>query len=402
MDEEKAKKKDRESGQRMAKRIWYVAIAILTVAIGCYFLSKTDLLNSKAADEQLAAIEAAHAIPDAENAAIIYYQLLQDYDKRLLWPDFMYQDDDLASLTRREPWLSKDYPELAEWLDDQQEIISTLLQASEIEKCRLRIITDSQQINIDMRLLNAMREWTRLLILAINNDVAEGRIDAGIQKCNCVLKMGNHLCQQPVLVNYLVGLPLEAVALNGMKTIILQGEATENHLKIIEAAMLSTENNWNKDSVKIREVERLYETIQSGFSYRLKRLWRALSEKDAFNRTHTIYLRQIAIRRGSRILIALRRYRDKNGRWPETLDGIKDLVPEEILIDPINGGSFVYKLTEENFTLYSKGENNIDEGGEYDIESGVDDWPIWWLKTRKNKNEKADTQQSNTQKDVVK
>jgi hypothetical protein len=402
MVEQKAKKKEQESGKRMAKWIWYVAIAILIVAIGCYCLSKAGLLDFQTVDQQLAAIEAAHAIPDEENAAIIYYQLMQDYDKRLLWPDCMYQDDDLASLTWREPWLSKDYPELAQWLKDQQDIISTLLQASKIEKCRFRIITDSQQINVDMRLLNAMREWTRLLILAVNNDVAEGRIDAGIQKCNCLIQMGKHLCQQPVLINYLVGLPVEAVALNGMKTIILQGEPTENHLKIIEAAMLSTENNWNKDSAKILEVERLYEKKQSGFFYRLKRLWRALSEEDTFNRIHTIYLRQIAIRRGSRILIALRRYKNTNGRWPETLDGIKDLVPEEILVDSINGGSFVYKLTEENFTFYSKGENNIDDGGEYSNKSGADDWPIWPTSSRKTKNEKADTAKSNTQKDEVK
>jgi len=46
-------------------------------------------------------------------------------------------------------------------------------------------------------------------------------------------------------------------------------------------------------------------------------------------------------------------------------DLIKSLAPEEIFVDPINNNSFVYKLTEENFTLYSKGENNIDEDGEY-------------------------------------
>ena len=35
-----------------------------------------------------------------------------------------------------------------------------------------------------------------------------------------------------------------------------------------------------------------------------------------------------------------------------------------MFVDVINGGEFVYKLTGENFMLYSKGENNIDENGD--------------------------------------
>ena len=69
------------------------------------------------------------------------------------------------------------------------------------------------------------------------------------------------------------------------------------------------------------------------------------------------------------------------GHWPESLDELKFLAPEEIFIDPINNDSFVYKLTEDNFTLYSKGKNNIDEGGKRDRcgeeETGADDRLIW-------------------------
>jgi hypothetical protein len=92
-------------------------------------------------------------------------------------------------------------------------------------------------------------------------------------------------------------------------------------------------------------------------------------------------------------MVALKRYENEHGRWPESLYGIKDLVPAEILVDPINGGSFVYKLTEENFTLYSKGKNNIDEGGERSRQSGADDWLIWPPKTRETKEEKVSAEQ---------
>ncbi|MHC4286337.1 MAG: hypothetical protein ACYSWZ_25725, partial [Planctomycetota bacterium] len=274
--------------------------------------------------------------------------------------------------------------------------------------------TDYQQINVDGRLLNAMRGWTRLLIRAVNNDIAEGRIDAGIQKCNCLIQMGKHLCQQPVLIYYMIGVPAEAIGLNGMKTIILQDETTENHLKIIEAAIPQTKDNWAEVSSKIIEFEKLYEKKNVSF---FKRSGWWLQQQfglmpDVFDLTRENYLWHLANRRGSHILIALRRYRNKNGRWPETLEAIKSLIPAEILIDPINGGSFVYKLTEENFTLYSKGKNNIDEGGIYKItvDPNESKWPktekddrlIWPPVSRKTKNEKADAQQSNTQKDEVK
>jgi hypothetical protein len=94
-----------------------------------------------------------------------------------------------------------------------------------------------------------------------------------------------------------------------------------------------------------------------------------LSE-ESYHRVHDIYLRAIAQQRGSQILIALRRYKNKNGRWPVNLNDVKSMAPAEIFVDPINGGDFVYEITEENFRLYSKGKNGIDEDGEYSS-----DWP---------------------------
>jgi hypothetical protein len=304
--------------------------------------------------------------------------------------------------------LSKDYPELAQWLKEQQDTISTLLEASEKEKCRFPIIIDDQKMQAGMEHLSAMRRWTFLLCRAANNDIAEGRIDAGIQKCKCLVQMGKHLCQQPSMINYLVGIAVEALALRSMNTFILEGDVSGKHLKTIEAALPQIKDNWAEVSSKIMEFEALYERKNVSFFNKV-RYWRLLrqfgSTKDSFDRLHEIYLRLLACRRGSRILIALRRYRNTNGRWPQTLDVIKNLVPEEILIDPFNNGSFVYKLTDNNFELYSKGQNNIDEDGEYQgnwpEKAEPDDWPIWPPKIRKTKDKKADTEQSNTQKDVV-
>ena len=378
-------------------------VACPVVVVNVRFRSAVKRAAAAGLPVSVAQVEASlPAVPDDENAAIIYYQLLVNYDESLLSPDFM--DEDLDYLTLREPLLSKDYPELAEWLKDRHDTISKLLQVSKKEKCRFPIITDDEQYLVRVEQLSAMRRWTFLLCRAANNDIAEGRIDAGIQKCNCLIQMGKHLCQQPSMINYLVGIAVEALALSRMKTFILEADVSEKHLKTIEAALPQTKDNWAEVSSKIIEFETLYERKNISFFSRVRywRLWRQFgSTEDILDRTREHYLRQLASRRGSRILIALRRYRNTNDRWPQTLDSIKNLVPEQILVDPINNGSFVYKLTEEDFTLYSKGENNIDEGGIRKItvdpnglewlKTEKDDWLIWprTSRSRKTKKEKA-------------
>ncbi|MHC4113050.1 MAG: hypothetical protein ACYSUY_18395 [Planctomycetota bacterium] len=141
-----------------------------------------------------------------------------------------------------------------------------------------------------------------------------------------------------------------------------------------------------------------WEEASTGFDFNCPRPFRWLLEilEPNLYGFHNGYLRSIAEQRGAGVIIALRRYKNKTGQWPESLDDIKPVAPAEIFVDPINGGSFVYKLTEEDFTLYSTGKNNIDEAGKRnrwgEEKTGADDWLIWPPKSRKNKEEKADSE----------
>jgi hypothetical protein len=94
-----------------------------------------------------------------------------------------------------------------------------------------------------------------------------------------------------------------------------------------------------------------------------------------------VYMTRLSQRRGLRLLIATKQYNIKNGRWPESLDAIKSSAPAQAFIDPVNNGPFIYKTTDDSFTLYSKGENNLDENGKSDKwsfqDQGPDDWLFW-------------------------
>ena len=58
-----------------------------------------------------------------------------------------------------------------------------------------------------------------------------------------------------------------------------------------------------------------------------------------------------------------------------------------MLTDPQNNGPFVYKCDGDDFIFYSKGPNGIDEGGV--ASRPADDYPIWPLNWRIDKQENA-------------
>jgi hypothetical protein len=102
---------------------------------------------------------------------------------------------------------------------------------------------------------------------------------------------------------------------------------------------------------------------------------RARAQERMYESMLLYYKHSMANRKGTLLMIALKRYKDAHGNWPENLAEIKPLASPDTFIDPLNNGEFVYKLTEDGFTLYSKGPNGIDEEGKFN--KSCDDWMIW-------------------------
>jgi len=392
MTEKLQQNQNRATYRLAVKRLWPIVTFIIIAAIGCLLLWKTTLSKRQAMDKQLAAIEAARAIPDPENAAIIYDRLFGSFDIDFNQPEFFARAK-LASTD--EPWRSADHPETAEWLKGHQKIIDTLMEISRIEKCRFPI-TDNLMESKRMDRMVKIRQCAFLLRSAANNDMAESRTDAGLEKYLCLIQMANHLYQQPLIFDYLVGMAVEAIALKAMVNFIVEGDATETRLKTLEASPPQIKNTWGTDSAQMLEVERLLDREFPREFNSLERLrywwyWHGSRLKESVDRAHKQYLRLLTCRRGIRILIELRHYKNQTGHWPESLEQIKQFVPAEALVDPHNesaNGGFVYKLTDDGFKLYSKGQNGVDEDGQHKDE-GPDDWPIWPPRGRKPKTEEG-------------
>jgi hypothetical protein len=432
-------------------------------------------------DEELTALEAKRAIPDSENAAIIYNQLLESYNEALFKPDFT--DPNLGDCIRGRPWSSEDCPIIARWLGQQEDIIAKLIEASRIEQCRFPISADVVCVDEIMHRLGPIQKWALLLNWAANNDIAEGRTEKGLGKYVSMLQMGKHQDQQPSQYDFMVGTGIELCSINLFKRFVVTGEATEERLILIEKALAEIKHGWSYDLPRILDYEKLaaknflglfYEVNPEGkirFTRSLASIIRkqvlldmkeeaaetywhrkfmkasailnwfcmpstpqeigaiidsayercyAMAEPDfnwqkepgefsaasikfncrymietqlcisepTYYSIHDTYLRTIAQQKGGRLIVAMRRYKNKNGSWPVSLDEVKSSASEEIFVDPINGGSFVYKLTDENFILYSKGKNGIDNGGRRDYwyeRTGADDLMIWSSKDNRTK-----------------
>lgn len=383
-----------KTSKRKKTCVWLGIIVVLMLIIICSLLSLT---NSKSADEKLAEIEAARAIPDSENAAVVYNQMLDDpnasipIDHR---PEFL--DDESFSQTTWEPWLTKDYPQLAAWIQTYRSTIERLLEACALEECRFPIVIDAQQLGQSMRRQTVMRKWGYLLRFAANNDIAEGRTDDAIAKWRCLVRMGEHLRQQPSQMDHLIAFMTDSIALQLSAVYIVEGDAIETRLRQIESIRLDTKDDWAGYAEQIRIVQDLtMQKLKEEFGpidhvmYLLNYGIYGILKPSTPDLLHKHHLRHTASRRGNHILIALRRYKNKHGAWPESLDEIRPHILPEALIDPFNDGPFIYRLTNSGFGLYSAGKNKLDEDGK--PRDPFDDWPIWPLFGMQPKPEQKNT-----------
>ena len=483
------------------KWFWLSVAAIVVVLIIWVFLPDRGQWKPYRHnfEQELKSLNDKYAIPDEQNAAAIYNELLQNYERGDYEPDLA--DSNAYDLALSQPWLSKDHPDLAVWLQGHKRTIATLLEASRIEKCRFSIDDNSLKTSLGQSArthLRPMKKLAWLLVCAANNDLMEKNLDEALKKQIALLRTSEHLCQQPIAIDMKMGIAYQALALGRINRFLVAENPTEPHIDKLEDAVSEIRHDWDVTWAAIADCEKLsvmkdlfwmlFETnkqgkiritvsdffvyfkpiSQQGGPYWITKLAKAeclltwflfpqtpkqaagIIEKTLqkygkieyinsllgrespirFNFSyiidlyvesyvysmHSLFMRLKSDTSATRIIIALRRYKNKHGSWPEKLDDVKSLAPAEIFVDPVNGGSFIYKPTDESFLLYSKGQNNIDDGGErdewFEEETGADDWTIWSKRMykpplpqprrRKTKNEKDDAQQSNTQKDEVK
>ncbi|MFC1781737.1 hypothetical protein ACFLZ8_05705 [Planctomycetota bacterium] len=446
--------------KRYRKWLWFsVEAGVFILIVWCFIPEDDTGWYSYTFDEEIAALKAKYEIPDEQNAGLLYAELFRNINIDDTQPDFFTKSDPSS---QKEPWLSKDHPEMAEWLDNYSDTITELLRVSRME-CMFPISFNLLQPANNSIIYSNIRNCAYLLIASANNDVAEGQIDKALEKFVCVSDIGEHLSQQPETIFYFMGTAIESLGMSRMSKVVIEENLTIQQLKILSDSIKTTENNWDMkwrnllDCIKLNGKNALlgtyYERNSQGkvrisrqrlfvnnmskqqipaVNYNRKKfaklkaifMWLflpsspekmskvydkyieqyyAMAEPNISsnqepgmnlkfnyhqtiklaislsnqpnNRMHEIYLRKLSARKSAKLLIAIKEYKNMNGQWPQNLDDIKSIVDENFFIDPVNNSEFVYKLTDDDFVFFSKGENNIDDNSQRG--AGTDDLAIW-------------------------
>ena len=372
--------------RKRTRRILVVA-AILLALIPVLYLWLTP-----SAEEQLRALDTERAIPDEENAANQYARVFELLDEDLGLPGTL--NDANEHKLRTMPWRSANYPDIARWLDEKQSVIIELLAVCKMEKCvfplmegnnALPLISDSTSFQ---PYLKAFRQWAFLLSYAFYNDLGDGRKADAIDKMQTIMRMGNHLRQQPSTLCLLEGMALDSMSIRILSQYTVTGEVSNADLDRLTLDFSAIEVEYMRlyqEALLVDPLIQRHDSSQSPPMERLRSWWlnfRFYRSDDLERRLDILVLRYVSGLRGSNVLIALRRHKNRTGQWPTDLDQIASALSAETLQDPFSNKPFVYRQFTDSFVLYCLGSNGVDEKGRFSADhmekaDEPDDWPIW-------------------------
>ena len=244
----------------MPFRKWFwlsVAFILLVLVIWVFVPEDNYDWSPFTFDDEITTREVKYAIPDKENAAVIYNGLLQDFDPRKM--NLKFLPPGVRKIVLSEPWIGSDYPELVQWLSGHETVIRTFPQVYRIRTCRFPgnyklSVTGKLQINRYV----ALKSWAVLLMLSGNNDIAENRINQGLLKYLNTLRIADHLYQQKRMVDFLQSFTIENLTLIPISRLVIEESLIDKQLRIISDDLTNLEDNWSSDFLECLEHEKLY------------------------------------------------------------------------------------------------------------------------------------------------
>lgn len=249
----------RAGGLITRRRVVAAAYLLTLVAIG--LLSVYLLRLGPSANSWLGAIDAAHAVPEEQNAARDYALLASNDTGTFLDPQLLAQNVRTATLEK--PWRSADFPEAATWVRERQAIIDTLLQAARKPKCWFPLADGYRRSG---GRFHVGYYGTLLLLRAVNNDLAEGRTEAGMEKLLCVLQMAEHFRSQMDLRDRYTGMSVASEGLKRLNRLLVTEEVPQEWLARFEAALPPVRDVRDKELRQLQEIEELRSAHIPAFS----------------------------------------------------------------------------------------------------------------------------------------
>lgn len=236
----------------IALLMWTLLFVFMTVQV---LRPDNDTWRTYSFEAELAALEEELATPDAENAATLYEPILANIDldtiKRKILDDCKLSP---ATYTLKK---SND-PEIPVWADGHAETVQNLMKACQMEHCHFPILPEPFADicpELDER-YNKFKICTTLLCSTAEQDFSNGRMEAGLEKCLCVIHMARHYSQHSTIMSFVDSFWIERYALSTIHKFIMRKDPTDANLRLI-ADSIDIENNWKRDWSQILEVDKL-------------------------------------------------------------------------------------------------------------------------------------------------
>ncbi len=132
------------------------------------------------------------------------------------------------------PWTRKEYPLVARWLDANEQAIDRIVAASRRPRLYVPIVPEDQENGLlDVMLFgftSNVREFARILDSRAMLSIGEGRIEDAQRDLLACHRLGHLMGNGSSIMNYLVGVALDAVARDGDLFLTESAHATPTQL----------------------------------------------------------------------------------------------------------------------------------------------------------------------------
>ncbi len=175
-------------------------------------------------------------------------------------PDDVYPIIDQQGLATDRPWTRDEFPEIADWIDAQEEPLQQILKGIEREHYYCPLNSDLEKGTTGQMLIatllphiQTLRSITRVLACRAMLHAGEGRIEEGWSDLMASYRLGRHASRDSFLIGRLVGFAMEAITSQSM-------------LKFIESTQPSEEVclQYLKDLESLPEQSPIVESIDLG------------------------------------------------------------------------------------------------------------------------------------------
>ncbi len=323
-------------------------------------------------------------------------------------------------------WMPGDKSEVTKFIEANQDLIQEIRRMAD-KGGPVHPLDFSEGPEMELPHLSQMRDCARLLRASAFSNGMEGDYAAAVDDITTVMKLGDALAQEPILISQLVRIAICLIANSAIqdsfgaadlspdlarrltaqidhaehREAFAQSLANEQYMvQKMFAALRSGDRNGIPEGMIIGPLddadERTYIEMMTRLIaaarlpyYKalpeLKRMEDQVGELSqqmpysvqflpALARSCQAQARHEAVLDVAQLGIVLEQYKAREGSYPLTLDPIAEHFGGTLPVDPFNGQAYIYRPSFDSFLLYSIGENLRDDGGKHDYRKGDIVW----------------------------